>query len=68
VGVALFANTEVDSNKLGTAFQFEERIGLGLRFNGGHEVGIRATHYSNAGIKSTNDGVESFAIHYTMPL
>jgi lipid A 3-O-deacylase len=68
VGVALFANTEVEDNKLGTAFQFEDRIGFGLRFNGGHEVGIRATHYSNAGIKSTNDGVESYSLHYTMPL
>ena len=68
IGVALFADTEVESNQLGTAFQFEDRIGVGLRFNGGHQVGIRAIHYSNAGIKSTNDGVESFALHYTMPL
>lgn len=68
IGVALFANTQQESNALGTAFQFEDRIGVGLRFNGGHEVGIRATHYSNAGIKSTNDGAESFALHYTMPL
>jgi lipid A 3-O-deacylase len=50
------------------AFQFEDRLGFGLRFTGGHEVGIRATHYSNAGISSNNDGVESYALHYTMPL
>lgn len=68
VGVALFANTEVENNNLGNAFQFEDRLGFGLRFAGGHEVGIRATHYSNAGISSPNDGVESYALHYTMPL
>ena len=68
VGMALFSKTEVEEQKLGTAFQFEDRIGVGLRFNGGHEVGIRATHYSNAGLSSTNDGVESYALHYTMPL
>jgi lipid A 3-O-deacylase len=68
VGVAVFANTEVENNQLGNAFQFEDRFGFGLRFAGGHEVGIRATHYSNAGISSQNDGVESYALHYTMPL
>jgi lipid A 3-O-deacylase len=31
-------------------------------------VGIRALHYSNAGISSHNDGVESYSLHYTMPL
>ena len=68
VGLALFSNTEVEEQKLGTAFQFEDRIGFGLRFVGGHEVGVRATHYSNAGISGTNDGIESYALHYTMPL
>ncbi|RON91054.1 acyloxyacyl hydrolase [Pseudomonas chlororaphis] len=68
IGVAVFANTEVEDNKLGSAFQFEDRFGFGLRFNGGHEVGLRATHYSNAGIATPNDGVESYSLHYTMPL
>lgn len=68
IGVAVFSNTQVEDNKLGSAFNFEDRIGFGLRFAGGHEVGIRASHYSNAGIKEPNDGVESYALHYTMPL
>ncbi len=68
IGVALFAHTEVEGNKLGSAFLFEDRIGVGLRFTGGHEVGIRATHYSNAGIHQPNEGIESYALHYTMPL
>jgi lipid A 3-O-deacylase len=68
VGVAVFANTEVENNQLGSSFQFEDRFGFGLRFAGGHEIGIRATHYSNAGLSSPNNGVESYALHYTMPL
>lgn len=68
IGIAVFANTEYEDNKLGSAFQFEDRFGFGLRFSGGHEVGIRATHYSNAGLSDPNDGVESYALHYTMPL
>ncbi|WP_338583008.1 acyloxyacyl hydrolase [Pseudomonas sp. MAG733B] len=68
VGVALFSDTEIENNDLGSSFQFEDRFGVGLRFAGGHEVGIRATHYSNAGISSPNNGIESYALHYTMPL
>ncbi|UVM51453.1 acyloxyacyl hydrolase [Pseudomonas sp. B21-015] len=68
IGIAVFANTELEDNRLGSAFQFEDRFGFGLRFADGHEVGIRATHYSNAGLSNPNDGVESYALHYTMPL
>jgi lipid A 3-O-deacylase len=68
IGVALFSRTRLEDNNIGESFQFEDRVGFGLRFAGGHEIGIRATHYSNAGINSNNDGVESFALHYTMPL
>ncbi len=67
IGVAVFQRTEIEGNKMGSAFQFEDRLGFGLRFAGGHEVGLRATHYSNGGITSNNDGIESYAIHYTMP-
>ena len=63
IGVAAFANTELESNELGSSFQFEDRIGAGLRF-AGQEVGIRAVHYSNAGIKQPNDGVEAYTLHY----
>ena len=66
IGVAAFENSEVEGNRLGSSFQFEDRIGAGLRFAGGHEVGIRAIHYSNAGIKKPNDGIESYALHYRM--
>ena len=67
IGAAVFQRTEVEGNKLGSAFQFEDRLGFGLRFAGGHEVGLRATHYSNGGLTTTNDGIECYAIHYTMP-
>jgi lipid A 3-O-deacylase len=63
IGVALFADTELESNKLGSSFQFEDRLGVGLRF-AGQEVGLRAMHYSNAGISQPNDGVEAYTVHY----
>lgn len=67
LGGAVFSNTRVEEQRLGSAFLFEDRIGAGLRFAGGHEIGIRATHYSNAGLKEPNAGVESYSLHYTMP-
>ena len=66
IGVAAFENTQIEDKDLGSSFQFEDRFGAGLRFAGGHEVGLRAIHYSNAGIKNPNDGIESYAVHYRM--
>ena len=63
IGISAFSSTELESNKLGSSFQFEDRIGFGLRFND-QEIGVRAMHYSNAGIKEPNDGVESYTLHY----
>lgn len=65
IGVAAFSSTELEDNDLGSSFQFEDRIGAGLRF-AGQEVGIRAIHYSNAGIKKPNDGVEAYTLHYRL--
>ena len=67
IGVSVFSHSYVEERQFGSAFNFEDRIGLGLRFAGGHEVGLRATHYSNASIKQPNDGIESYALHYKMP-
>lgn len=65
IGIAAFSSTELESNDLGSSFQFEDRLGVGVRF-ANQEVGIRALHYSNAGLKKPNDGVESYAVHYRM--
>lgn len=65
IGVALFADTDLEDNDLGSSFQFEDRIGAGLRFNG-QAVGVRAIHYSNAGIKDPNDGVEAYSLYYSV--
>ena len=65
IGVAAFSSTELESNDLGSSFQFEDRIGVGLRF-AGQEIGLRAIHYSNAGLKNPNDGAEAYTVHYRM--
>lgn len=65
IGVAAFSSTELEDNDLGSSFQFEDRLGVGLRFSG-QEIGLRAIHYSNAGLKQPNDGVEAYTLHYRM--
>ena len=65
IGVAFFSDTELEDNKLGSSFQFEDRIGFGVRF-AGQEVGVRALHYSNAGLKKPNDGVVSYALLFRL--
>lgn len=65
IGVAAFSSTEMEGNQLGSSFQFEDRIGFGVRF-AGQEVGLRAIHYSNAGLKQPNDGAETYTLHYRM--
>ncbi|MGH8354802.1 MAG: acyloxyacyl hydrolase [Pseudomonas sp.] len=65
IGVALFENTELEEHGLGSSFQFENRAGFGLRF-ADQELGLRAMHYSNAGLKQPNDGVEAYSLHYRL--
>ena len=65
IGVAFFSDTELEDNNLGSSFQFEDRLGFGVRFNG-QQIGVRALHYSNAGLSSNNDGVENYSLHYAM--
>ena len=65
IGLAAFSKTEVGDQRLGSSFNFEDRIGLGLKLPGEQKVGLRALHYSNAGIKQPNDGIESYSLFYS---
>ena len=65
IGLAVFSGTTAGDQKFGSAFNFEDRVGAGLKFGDSERVGLRVTHYSNAGIKEPNDGIESFALFYS---
>lgn len=68
IGVAAFSGTRVGDQNLGSSLNFEDRIGAGLKFANGQSVGIRAIHYSNAGLKQPNDGIESYSLFYKIPI
>ncbi len=67
IGVAAFRHTRVENRNLGSSMQFEDRLGVGLRMRN-QTLGLRAVHYSNAGIKKPNDGIEMYSVHYSLAL
>ncbi len=64
IGGAFFTRTKVGDQNLGSSFNFEDRIGFGANI-GNHKFGVRATHYSNAGLKKPNDGIENYSLNYS---
>ncbi|WP_457608597.1 acyloxyacyl hydrolase [Nitratifractor sp.] len=59
IGASLWSRTAMGPRDLSTHFLFEDRIGAGVRFE--HwDLAIRYMHYSNAGIKKPNDGIDIF--------
>lgn len=67
IGAAAFLDARLGSRDLSTAFQFQDRIALGGSMGPG-EVSLSFAHYSNAGIKEPNDGIEVLALGYRLPL
>lgn len=70
IGAAWFSETYLEEadRDLGSALQFEDLIGAGLRFNSGSQTGIRLYHYSNAGLKAPNQGINKVALYYRMAI
>ena len=64
VGVSLFSGTQVGDRAMGSAFHFEDRLGAGFKFSNQDKIGVRVIHYSNAGIKQPNNGIESYSLFY----
>lgn len=65
IGLAAFSKTDVGDQRLGSSVNFEDRIGFGLKLPQEQKIGIRAMHYSNAGLKQPNDGIESYSLYYS---
>lgn len=58
VGANLFLHTYIGDENISTAFQFGDSLGILHRINGSAWIlGLRYTHYSNAGIRNPNPGL-----------
>ncbi len=59
IGVTYISDTKLQTRDMTTNFQFEDRIGVGVR-KGSFDLSARYMHYSNASIKQPNDGIDIF--------
>ncbi len=60
VGLHFLSATSVSTQRqFGTSFQFGDHVGVGVRFGdkGKYDIGYRYQHFSNAGIKDPNQGI-----------
>ncbi len=57
IGLALLDDYRIHNRNLSSHYQFEDRIGIGTRI-GIFDVNFSYFHYSNAGLKSPNDGID----------
>lgn len=64
VGAALFSRSRVGDKMLGSTAHFEDRLGIGMQLSDADTLTLRAIHYSNAGFKSPNQGIESWSLVY----
>jgi hypothetical protein len=56
----LLSATSLNSQRqFGSSFQFGDHVGAGVRFGekGQYDLGYRYQHFSNAGIKGPNQGI-----------
>jgi len=61
IGASLFSKTRIDNKNISSAYQFEDRAGLGI-LTKDWNIETRYMHYSNANIKEPNDGMDIFIL------
>lgn len=49
-------------------WNFEEVVAVGYRLGQGHELSVRLSHFSNAGLRHPNPGGERLMVRWSMPL
>lgn len=61
IGIAAFSDSTVKSRHLGSAFQFEDRLGIGL-LRAPFALWLRAYHYSNGNLTEHNAGINLISL------
>lgn len=59
IGLSYWSKTHIKTRNMSTHFHFEDRIGAGIRYKN-LDFSFRYMHYSNAGIKHPNMGIDIF--------
>ncbi|MEQ3513910.1 acyloxyacyl hydrolase [Pseudoalteromonas sp. BZB3] len=64
IGLAVLDDTHFAGKNVSTHYQFEDRLGLVYDL-GDAKVAVRYIHYSNAGFKSPNPGLDFISLSYS---
>ncbi|KKW69151.1 outer membrane protein [Lampropedia cohaerens] len=64
IGATFFSTTRFANKTISTAFQFGDHLGVGYRISADKEIGVRFSHFSNAGIKRPNPGLNLVQLKY----
>ncbi len=65
IGATVLNHASFADKDLGSAFQFGDHIGLGFLVTPQSRLGLRYSHFSNAGIKTPNPGLDVTQVTYT---
>lgn len=60
-----FSRARFAGNQMSTRFQFGEHLGFGAYIGENSRLGLRYSHFSNAGIKRPNHGLDVFQVLYS---
>ncbi|MCQ9616939.1 acyloxyacyl hydrolase [Paenalcaligenes niemegkensis] len=65
IGPSVFSSVKFAGKRMGTAFQFADQVGVGVRITDNQRLSLRYSHYSNASIKKPNPGLDLLQLSYT---
>ncbi len=63
IGLSMVSDTDLNNRDLSTHLLFEDILGVGVRAKT-YSLGLRYTHYSNAGLREPNNGMDIFVLTY----
>src|SRR5690606_2897393 len=65
VGPTVLSRSEFADHDLGTRFQFGSHFGVGMLIGNAHRIGLRYSHFSNAGLSKPNPGLDLLTLSYS---
>ena len=66
IGPTVFTGSSFSDKNLSTAFQFGDHLGIGILLNEDSRLSLRISHFSNAGIKHPNPGLNIVQMNYSL--
>lgn len=65
IGATVFSHASFADKNMSTAFQFGDHIGVGMHVSDNSRLSLRFSHFSNAGIKRPNPGLNILQLNYS---